>query len=308
MELAADYGVPHMGALGAAEITTDKYKDDLDKYRGYWMKGWATPRKLTVGYADCIEDAIQRGLWKPANKKMAIYGEDADWGRDVGAAFRRTFTELGWEVVSEDYSALGQTEFYPLVSKFKASDVSLIAGSMGHPPMVSAFLKQAHEVRLKAVIISDGLGWVGEWYKLTGAASDHVIDMNPRWATEAAKKFAAEMKEQYGYDPGPASTGIPYDCANHFIKVCRRALEKYGKLDKESIHKVIFDEVCTGNLNYTAEEGALIAKGYRYSLDTYNDPVVARDAFYFPVLQYMKGKSHIVYPEDWKETDLAVRQ
>lgn len=305
MDLAADYRVPHMGAMGAAKITTDKYKDNLEKFKGYWMKGWATPTKLSVSYVDCLEDAIKRGLWTPPNKKMGIYGADADWERETAGALKREFTKLGWEVVAEDYIAYGQTDFYPLVNKYRSAKVSLIAGSMSPPPMVSAFLKQSSEVGLEAVNVCDGLAWVGEWYKLTGSSSNYVIDMQPRWATAEAKQFAKEMEEKYGYKPAPSATGIPYDTARHLIRVCQRALDKHGKLDKETIHQVIVDEVCTGKLDYTAEDGAFIVKSYKYSPETYNDPVVARDAFYFPVLQYMNGQSRLVYPTDWKEADFS---
>jgi len=30
------------------------------------------------------------------------------------------------------------------------------------------------------------------------------------------------------------------------------------------------------------------------------DPVIARDAYYFPVIQYTKGEGAIVFPDDWQ--------
>jgi branched-chain amino acid transport system substrate-binding protein len=44
---------------------------------------------------------------------------------------------------------------------------------------MSAFIKQADEVGLKSLIIADGLGWVGEWYNLTGKSSNFVMDQIP---------------------------------------------------------------------------------------------------------------------------------
>jgi branched-chain amino acid transport system substrate-binding protein len=36
-------------------------------------------------------------------------------------------------------------------------------------------------------------------------------------------------------------------------------------------------------------------------MDTMPDPVVAKDAYFFPVIQYKGGVGKIVYPEDWAE-------
>ena len=48
------------------------------------------------------------------------------------------------------------------------------------PSQISAFIKQAREVGLRSLIVADGLGWVGEWYELTGNASNGVIDPGRR--------------------------------------------------------------------------------------------------------------------------------
>ena len=37
---------------------------------------------------------------------------------------------------------------------------------------------------------------------------------------------------------------------------------------------------------------------YRYNKDTHPDPVVARDGYFFPVIQYKGGVGKIVYPAD----------
>ena len=39
---------------------------------------------------------------------------------------------------------------------------------------------------------------------------------------------------------------------------------------------------------------------YRYTPETVPDPVVAKDGYYFPVIQYTNGKGDIVFPDDWK--------
>ncbi len=88
-----------------------------------------------------------------------------------------------------------------------------------------------------------------------------------------------------------------------FIKILQRTNELHGKLDKETIHKTMVDEVNTGKLTYGKKDGAIIMNEYKYTAETMPDMVVAPDAYFFPILQYQKGKGYMIFPDVWKETD-----
>ncbi len=308
MEVTAQYKIPHFSGFGAAVTVNDKWRANPQKYNYWGGKGWPIPSKLIQGYIDVLNDAIESGHWKPKKKLAAVACEETDWGRDIGKVFSQLFKAAGWEVFSEDYYPIGQTDFYPLMSKFKDAGVTAVGTSSAAAPVSSAFIKQAREVGVsrQAMIASDGLGWTGEWYKLTGRASDGVIDMIPQWTTPAARAWAEAYEKKYKFKPSPSSGGLAYDSVNMWIKIAQRALQKHGKLDKESIHEVFVSELQTGKLTYTAGDGAIIMKRYRYLPETNPDPVVGRDDYYFPVIQYKGGKGLIVYPWDWKEADLMV--
>jgi branched-chain amino acid transport system substrate-binding protein len=225
MEVTAKYKVPHFFGFGATEVVNEKFHSDPDKY-GYWMyKGWPTPKKLSVSYVQALEDAIEKGTWSPEKKTVAIYGEDTDWGRSFGNGIKEQLEEAGWETVAEEYFNIDQTEFYPLLNKLKGLNPALIAGTSTAPPSLSAFIKQADEVGLQSLIIADGLGWVGEWYKLTGKSSNYVIDQIPGWATDEGKQFATKFEEQLGIKPSPSSGGLSYDATNFFIAIAKAAVE-----------------------------------------------------------------------------------
>jgi branched-chain amino acid transport system substrate-binding protein len=158
MDVTAKYKIPHFFGFGATEVVNEKFASDPEKY-GYWMyKGWPTPAKLSIAYVQALEDAIANGTWKPAEKTVAIYGEDSDWGRSFGGAIKGQLEAAGWKTVSEEYFALDQTEFYPLLNKLKDLNPALVAGTSTAAPVMSAFIKQADEVGLKSLIIADGLG------------------------------------------------------------------------------------------------------------------------------------------------------
>jgi len=303
MDVAAQYKVPHIFAFGAAPIINEKYNSDPEKYRYWCGKGWPVPAKLTLGYTECLQNAIDKGLWKPEKKVAAIYGEDTDWGRSQGEALTEEFKKIGWEVISQDYFPPTQTDFYPLLSKWRKAGVAAIAGTSTSAPAITALVKQADEVGLGAMIIADGLGWVGDWYKLTGKSSNYVLDMIPTLTTPEAKKWAEMIEQKYGYKPSPSASGLAYDWANFAIKILQRAYEKHNELNRTTILDVFQTEVAPGKLTYSKADGALIMNEYRFSESSMPDAVVARDGFYFPVIQYVDGKGHIVYPDDWKDKD-----
>src|SRR5213593_2720609 len=102
MEVTAKHKVPHFFGMGATGVVNEKYHSDVSRY-GYWMaKGWPIPSKLTPGYVQALEDAIQRGLWKPAARTAAIWGEDTDWGRSLGSGLRDQLRSASWSIVGEE--------------------------------------------------------------------------------------------------------------------------------------------------------------------------------------------------------------
>jgi len=299
MDVVAQYKVPHMFGFGATEVVNKKWKSDPKKY-GYWgSKGWPVPGKLMAGYAEAVDNAVKKGIFKPQKKVMAIACEDTDWGHSAGGAIAKEFEKRGWTVAAQDYFPITQTDFYTMLGAYKKKGVSVIFSTSTAAPVTSAFIKQIREVGLKSLTIIDGLGWSGDWYKMAGAASDGVLDMIPQLTTPQAKEWAKAYTKEFGMEPSPSAGGLSYDLTNFFVKILKKTLAEYGKLDKETIYKVMSKEVYTGKLTYSKADGAIIMNEYRYTMDTMPDPVVGRDAYFFPVIQYKGGKGSIVYPDDW---------
>ena len=307
LDVVAQYKIPLFFPLGAADTINKKWQSDPKKYSYFGGKGWPMPQTLSMGYVECINNAVTKGLWKPPSKKVAIYGEDTDWGRSLGGEMAKGFQKGGWEVVSQDYFPQSQVDFYPILSKYKQANVSVMAGAIGNIAGMSAFIKQARELELKAAIIADQLGGFGDWYKMVGKDSDGVIDMVPQLTSPAAKKWADAFKAKYGFEVSPSSTGQAYDYANFFIKVARHVLEKYKNMDRESFYKVLVEEVDTGKLTFSQQDGALIQKLYKYTSESMPDPVVGPDYYFFPVLQYFDGKGTVIYPDSAKEKDIVLK-
>ncbi len=302
MEVTAKHKVPHFFTFGATEMINEIFASDREKY-GYWMvKGWPAPAKLTLSYVQMLEDAIASGTWTPEQKTAAIYGEDTDWGRSFGNSIKAQLEERGWKIVAEKYFDIERTEFYPLMEELNELNPAIIAGTSTAAPSLAAFIQQADEVGLKSLIIADGLGWVGEWYEMTGSSSNYVIDQIPRWATEEGKQFAKEFEEKWEIAPSTSAAGLSYDGANWFIAMARATHEEYGELNKETIYNFVKNRVWTGEWSYT---DGIVMNEYKYTMDTIPDMVVGKGYYIFPVLQYFDGEGKIIYPPEWADQKLA---
>jgi branched-chain amino acid transport system substrate-binding protein len=305
MEVTAKHQVPHIFGFGATEVVNETFASDPAKY-GYWAaKGWPTPAKLSISYVQALEDAIASGNWSPADKTVAIYGEDTDWGHSFGNAIKEQLEAEGWTTVAEEYFSIDQTEFYPLLNKFADLNPAVIAGTSTAAPSMSAFIKQADEVGLSSLIIADGLGWVGEWYDLTGSSSNFVLDQIPGWATDAGKEYATRFEEENGFPPSPSAGGLSYDGSRFFIALANETYDTYGELSSEAIYQFIQDYLWTGEWSFT---DGIVMSEYAYPSETAPDPVVGQGYYIFPVLQYMDGEGLVIYPPEWAESELTPKQ
>jgi branched-chain amino acid transport system substrate-binding protein len=301
MDVAAQYQIPHIFPYGATEAVNEKFHSDPEKF-GYWMnKGWAIPAKLTISYVQTVEDAIAKGIWSPQEKTVAICGENTHWGRSFGQAIREQLEMEGWTTVAEEYFSLDDVEFHPLLTELKAQDVALIAVTSTSMPSFAAFVNQADEIGLESLIIADGLGWAGEWYAMTGASSDYVIDQIPDWATAEGQGFARAFEERWGVSPSPSAAGLAYDGTNMFIQIAEQALAEYGELSSDTIYRWTRENLWTGEWSYT---DGIVMEEYKYTLETIPDPVVGKGYYMFPVRQYLDGEGKIIYPPEWAIQDL----
>jgi len=211
--------------------------------------------------------------------------------------------DAGWEIAGEEYVPVGETDFYPMLTKIKSLDVPLMAGTMDDAAGFPAMIKQAREVGVESLIVADGLGWVGEWYNMTGDASDFVIDQIPGWTTPEAVAFKDEFTKRWGIEPSPSSAGLAYDETLYFIKVLQQALQDTGELTSDSIFRTGKDKMWTTQLTLT---DGILMKEYKFTPETLPDMVVGQGAFVFPVIQYFGGVGKTIWPEEIKEQDMQV--
>lgn len=303
METVAKYQIPHFFSTGATSLVNEKWNSD-DKYK-YWMaKGWAVPEKLSVAYIDAINEAIANKLWTPRNKDVFLLSEDSDWGRSFSTKMSEVFKKEGWNVVGDEYVKPGDTDLLAVLTKVKNSGASLFGGSFYSVPSQTSLMKQARELNIQAMTIVDGLNSTSDWYQLAGDSSDYVLDSAPVYRnTDVAKKFVADYKAKYGFEPSTTAGGLQYDYCRFFIKMMNECLAANGKLDSATIYKYAADNLWTGKINFT--DGVVMEK-YEFNAESIPDPVVEAGAFIFPVCQYKDGKMNVVWPSTQKVVDMQI--
>jgi signal transduction histidine kinase/AraC-like DNA-binding protein/DNA-binding LacI/PurR family transcriptional regulator len=144
-----------------------------------------------------------------------------------------------------------------------------------------------------SVIIADGLGRMGDWYDLTGASSNSVVDQVASWTTAESKDFAHTFEARYGLKPSPSAAGLSYDYANMWIQIARKVCRDTGELSSKTLADFIWNQLLTGEWSYT---NGCIMREYKYMPDTVPDPVVSPQHFTFPVLEYLDGEGTVIFP------------
>jgi branched-chain amino acid transport system substrate-binding protein len=307
MDAESPLKIVHIGHQGESQFINFKINDHPEKYQG-WFKGWSSPPVFAGLYGPPLVHFMEKGLWKPANKKAAVIVEDTDFGRGWGEALVVSLRTAGFDVMPYDVNAIDETEFTPIITKYKAANVSVVASTQtGGVPMYN-FVKQVRAMGLKALVLAHGLTWTGEWYQNTGEASDYAVCMDsPYPVSPEQKEWMKRFKDKYGIDAGIAPCGQPYDYTRMAINV----LNDVGTLEFEKLVEHIREKV-----KY---------KGvwHMYDFATYNDfwkdfsqegtlHQLSRndirtgnfmEGFFFPLVQMFGGKPKILWPTDLAEAE-----
>ncbi len=305
MDAESPLKIVHIGHQGESQYINFKINDHPEKYQG-WFKGWASPPVFAGLYGPPLVHFMEKGLWKPANKKAAVIVEDTDYGRGWGEALMVSLRTAGFDVMPYDVNAIDETEFTPIITKYKAAKVSVVAATQtGGVPMYN-FVKQVRAMGLKALFLAHGLTWTGEWYENTKAASDFALAMDsPYPISTEQKNWMKRFKDKYGIAAGIAPCGQPYDHTRLAIQVLNDVGSlKFEKLVTHIREKVKYKGVwqmydfATYNdfWNDFSQEGTLHQLS-RNDVRTGN----FMEGFFFPLVQMFGGKPKILWPLDLAE-------
>ncbi len=289
MDAEIPYKILHIGNQGESQYISAKINKDPSKYRG-WFKGWPAPPIFAGLYGPPLQHFVESGAWAPATKKAAVLVEDTDYGRGWGEALHDSLAKAGFDPLPYDVTALDETEFTPLLTKYKAQRVSIVAMTSTGNVSASNFVKQYHNQRLKALLLAHGLTWFSEWYQLTGDASNYAVTADsPRVINDAQQAWFDRWKKKYNEDPSIAAGGQMYD----YLMMTLTILQKAGTLDFDKLVETTYDTPYKGIWQYyqfAREAGPnALAPG-----EVMTGPFMK--GFFFPMVQLMNGDAPIIWP------------
>lgn len=292
----APLDIVHIGHNGESQYICEKINKDPQKYNG-WFKGWASPPIFAGLYGEPLNYFKEQGLWTPRNNTAAVVVEDTDYGRGWGEALQNSLEKAGFDVLPFDVIPLDETEFTPLLTKYKAQQASVVAMTVTGNVSASNFVKQFQNQQLKALLIGHGLTWFSEWHELTGGASDYVVTMDsPRVIAPYQQEWVERWREEYDEEPSLAPGGHSYDYFRMAVKILNQA----GTLDYNTLVNTAHEVEHQGvwhHYDFAEEPGE--------NALCYGEVKVGgfEEGFFFPMVQLKDGKAQIIWPLEHAEAD-----
>jgi branched-chain amino acid transport system substrate-binding protein len=171
-----------------------------------------------------------------AKRAAILYDFNSDYSRGLYEFFKRSFTKLGGEVVSEKSYTQGDRDFSGQLTAIRSSnpDVIYVPGYYGE---VGVIANQTKQLGIKAPLLG-GDGWdAPQLWQLGGAAlngdyiSNHYSVDDP---SPAIQKFVADYKARYNILPD-ALAALGYDS----MKVLADAIKRAGGTENAKLRDAI---------------------------------------------------------------------
>jgi len=288
-DATAELDIVHIGHNGESQYICEKINEDPDRYVG-WFKGWPSPPIFAGLYGEPLRHFIDEGLWTPAGMKAAVMVEDTDFGRGWGEALVTQLSEAGFDVMPYDVTALDETEFTPLLTRYRAENVSLVGMTTTGNVGASNFVKQFRQQRLPALLLGHGLTWFPEWHELTGDASDFVVTMDsPRPIAPYQEKWLDRYAQRFDEQAAIAPAGHSYD----YFRVALKVLKEAGTTDRDKLIEVTRNIQHQGVwhfYDFAEEAGERALCQHEVKIGGFEE------GFFFPMVQLMKGEAKIIWP------------
>ena len=218
-------------------------------------------------------------------RKVALFLERTDWGKEMGSHWDGRAREHGYQVVTSAAYAPGAKDFSDLILKAKSAGAETVL-ALPNPPDGMAIFKQMKELDLNAkAYVFVRAPDPPVWSKNLGKDGDYVL-LSPGWHFAARYPKVAEVNEAHQKRLGrPADpiVGPSYAC----IQILTDAITRAGALDRDKIRDAI-----------AATNTTTVVGPVRFRQDGTGDVKV-----FFQ--QWLKGKQELVWPKEFATAPFA---
>jgi urea transport system substrate-binding protein len=194
------------------------------------------------GFGESTRQLLQPAvpeLVKKYGKRVAIVGSDYNYPHFYAGIAKEYVKEAGADIVAEEYSPLGQTDWQPVIARLKEAKPDLLLSMVVGADAVS-FSQQAAQFGL----LTEKLGYAGapldaDYYPALSSLVDgrtHVVRWTDALDDPESKKFAADYRAKNTAEgPIPEVAGSAY----FGVQFLLAAAEQAGKLDGEALNTEI---------------------------------------------------------------------
>ena len=212
-------------------------------------------------------------------KKVALFLEKTDWGKELDALWSAGAKEFGYEIVLRGEYAVGTKDFSDIILKAKAAGAEAML-SLPNPPDGMAIVKQMKELdfnpKFQLIIRAPD---APVWSKNLGKDGDFVT-LAPGWHHAVKFPGVPELNEAHTKRVGrPADpiAGPSYAC----VQIVANAIERAGSLDRERIREAM-----------AATDLMTVAGPVKFRPD-------GTGIMPFILLQWQNGKQELIWPKNF---------
>ncbi|MET3937817.1 urea transport system substrate-binding protein [Paenibacillus sp. PvP094] len=196
--------------------------------------------------------------WLLENRGKTFYllGSDYVFPKTANQVIKAQLAAEGGEVVGEEYTPLGHTDYSTIISKIKAAKPDVVYNTLNGDSNV-AFFKQLKDAGITSEQMTTLSVSVAE-EEIRGIGADvlkgHLASWNYYQTTDTPenKTFVEKYKEKYGAD---RVTADPIEAGYVAVYLWKAAVEKAGSTDVEKVR-----EAAKG-LEFDAPEGKVTVDG-----------------------------------------------
>ncbi|NUU78661.1 urea ABC transporter substrate-binding protein [Paenibacillus xylanilyticus] len=195
-------------------------------------------------------------LLENRGKKFYLLGSDYVFPKTANQVIKAQLAAEGGEVVGEEYTPLGHTDYSTIISKIKAAKPDVVYNTLNGDSNV-AFFKQLKDAGITSEQMTTLSVSVAE-EEIRGIGADvlkgHLASWNYYQTTDTPenKTFVEKYKEKYGAD---RVTADPIEAGYVAVYLWKAAVEKAGSTDVEKVK-----EAAKG-LEFDAPEGKVTVDG-----------------------------------------------
>ncbi|WP_245867861.1 Aliphatic amidase expression-regulating protein [Sporomusa silvacetica DSM 10669] len=195
-------------------------------------------------------------LLQNKGKKMFLLGSDYVFPRTANKIIKEQLKAMGGELIAEEYTPLGHTDYSTIINKIKASKPDVVFNTLNGDSNV-AFFKQLKDAGITAKDLTTCSVSVAE-EEVRGIGADnlkgHLVSWNYYQTTDTPenKEFVKKYKAKYGAD---RVTDDPIEAAYIAVHLWAQAVTKAGTTDIEKVK-----EAAKG-IEFQAPEGLVKIEG-----------------------------------------------